>query len=285
MASRYELEVTIISAEDLKNVNWRHGKLKPYAVVWLDPSKKSSTRADEEGDASPYWNDKLVIPFNSLIDDSTLYVDVVHANAAEGTKPLIGSAKLALRDIAEDVGLGNVAERKLDLKRPSGRPQGKLQIKVTVREPPYPAVAICYARPYGVPPPASRDYAPPPHIAYSSPYSPAYGAPPSGCPGYGAPPAYGAPPSGYPGYGAPRSYGQQAQEQGSNYGQQQGYVAEEEKKKSKFGGIGTGLAVGAVAGALGGLALAEGFGALEKQIADDAADRVEDDLGYDGDDY
>ncbi|KAL0452477.1 UNVERIFIED_CONTAM: hypothetical protein Slati_1225800 [Sesamum latifolium] len=205
-----------------------------------------------------------------MIDDSTLYVDVVHANAAEGTKPLIGSAKLALRDIAEDVGLGNVAERKLDLKRPSGRPQGKLQIKVTVREPRYQAPPSCYLIPYGVPPPASRDYVPPPHTAYGSPY--------------GAPPAYGAPPSGYTSYGAPRSYGQQAQEQGSNYGQQQGYVAEE-KKKSKFGGIGTGLAVGAVAGALGGLALAEGFGALENKIADDAADRVEDDLGYDGDDY
>ncbi|KAL2249016.1 protein SRC2-like [Sesamum indicum] len=270
MASRYELEVTIISAEDLKNVNWRHGKLKPYAVVWLDPSKKSSTRADEEGDASPHWNDKLLIPFNSLIDDSTLYVDVVHANAAEGTKPLIGSAKLSVRDIAENVGLGNVAERKLDLKRPSGRPQGKLQVKVTVREPRYHAPAPCYAMPYGVPPPAFGDYVQPPQTAYGSPY--------------GVPPTYGAPPSGYPGYAAPRSYGQLAQEQGSNYGQQQGYAAEE-KKKSKFGGIGTGLAVGAVAGALGGLALAEGFGALEHKIADDAADRVENDLGYDGDDY
>ncbi|KAK4403610.1 hypothetical protein Sango_0729600 [Sesamum angolense] len=270
MASRYELEVTIISAEDLKNINWRHGKLKPYAVVWLDPSNKSSTRADEEGDASPYWNDKLLIPFNSLIDDSTLYVEVVHANAAEGTKQLIGSAKLALRDIAEDVGLGNVAERKLELKRPSGRPQGKLQIKVTVREPRFQGPASCYAMPYGVPPSMFRGYVTPPAIPYGRPY--------------GAPPARGTPPSVYPDYAAPRSYGQLAPEQGSNYGQQQGYVAEE-KKRSKFGGIGTGLAVGAVAGALGGLALAEGFGALEHKIADDAADRVEDDLGYDGDDY
>ncbi|KAK4436283.1 hypothetical protein Salat_0792000 [Sesamum alatum] len=267
MGSRYELEVTVISAGDLKNVNWRHGKLKPYAVVWLDPSKQASTVADEEGDASPYWNDKLLIPFNSPIDDSTLYVEVVHANATEGTKPLIGSAKLALHDIVENVGLGNVAERKLDLKRPSGRPQGKLQIKVIVHEPRH------YATPYGVPPPGSRDYAPPPPAPYGSPYGapPAYGAPASGNPGYPAPPSYGQP-----------SYGQLGQGQGRNYGQQQGYAVEE-KKKSKFGGIGTGLAVGAVAGALGGLALAEGFGALEHKIADDGAVRVEDD--YDGDDY
>ncbi|KAK6151627.1 hypothetical protein DH2020_014262 [Rehmannia glutinosa] len=37
--------------------------------------------------------------------------------------------------------------------------------------------------------------------------------------------------------------------------------------------------------ALGGLALAEGVDALEDNIAEDVADRVEDDLGYNGDDY
>ncbi|KAI3471155.1 hypothetical protein Pfo_027818 [Paulownia fortunei] len=237
--------------QDLKNVNWRHGKLKPYAVVWLDPSKKCSTRADEEGDASPYWDDKLLIPINSPIEDSTLYIDVVHANAAEDTKPLIGSAKLALRTSLTTSDWG---------------------VKVSVREPRYRAPDPYYAPPYGVPPAGSRDFAPPPPPPYGSPY--------------GAPPAYGAPPSGYPAYGAPPSYGQPSyvqppHELGGYYGQQ-GYVAEE--KKSKFGGMGTGLAVGAVAGALGGLALAEGFDALENNIADDAAERVEDDLGYDGDD-
>jgi hypothetical protein len=58
----------------------------------------------------------------------------------------------------------------------------------------------------------------------------------------------------------------------------------EEKKKSKFGGMGTGLAVGAGAGVLGGVALVEGAEYLEDKIADDAAEKVEDDLGYDDDD-
>ncbi|KAK4431466.1 hypothetical protein Salat_0908700 [Sesamum alatum] len=271
MGSRYEVEVTVTSAKDLKNVNWRHGSLKPYAVVWVDPKNKCSTRVDEDGDTSPYWEEKLVIPFNSPIEDSTLHIDIVHANAAEDTKPLIGSAKLPLRDVVDDVGLGGRVERKLELKRPSGRPQGKVQVSVSVREPRYRAPDPYYAPPYGVPPPGSRDYPAPP---YGSQY-------------YGAPPAYAAPPSGYPAYGAPPSYGQPsygqpAYGQGSYYGEQ-GYV--EEKKKSKFGGMGTGLAVGAVAGALGGLALAEGVDALEDKIADDAAERVEDDLGYDGDDF
>lgn len=275
MGSRYEVEVTVTSARDLKNVNWRHGKLKPYAVVWIDPSKKCSTRADEEGDASPYWDEKLLIPFNSPIEDSTLHIDIVHAGAADDTKPLIGSARLSL----DDVGLGSIADRRLELKRPSGRPQGKLEVKINVREPRYRAPDPYYASPYGVPPPAgSRDYAPAPYAApYGGPAPPAvpYGGTPYGSAAYGgtpyggAAPAYGAPPSSYP-----SNYGQGQSAQPQGYGS----PVVEEKKKSKFGGgMGTGLAVGAVAGVLGGLALGEGFEALENKIADDVADRVEDD--------
>ncbi|XP_073130255.1 uncharacterized protein [Henckelia pumila] len=290
MASRYEVEVTITSAKDLKNVNWRHGKLKPYAVVWVDSKNKRSSRVDDEGDTSPYWDQKLTIPFDSPIEESTLYIDIVHADASEGTKPLIGSAKLPLRNVVDEVGLGSLDDRKLDLKRPSGRPHGKLEVKLSVREPRYlPAQDpyLAHSSPYGVPPPASRDYGAPPPPQYGNPYGappPAYG-PQSGYPGYGQP-SYGQPPTGYgqpAGYGQPSYYGQPGgYEQGGYYGQA---APVEVKKQSKFGGMGTGLAVGAVAGVLGGVALAEGFDALEDHVADEAADRVEDDLGYDGDDY
>lgn len=264
MASRYQVEVTITSAKDLKNVNWRHGKLKPYAVAWIDPKAKLSTPVDADGDTSPYWDRTLLIPFDTRIDESTLHVDIVHADADEDTKPLIGSARLPLRDVVDEVGLGSSAERTLHLKRPSGRPQGKVDVHVSVREPGYRDPEPYYAPPYGVAPPGDRDYAGP----YGAPPQPAYAAPPSWHPAYG-----GAPPT----YGQPAAYGQ------SSYygGQQQGYV-QEEKKSSKFGGMGmgTGLAVGAVAGVLGGIALSEGVDALEDHIADDVAE----DLGYDEED-
>lgn len=291
MASRYELEISITAAKDLKNVNWRHGKLKPYAVVWIDPKSKCSSHVDDEGDTSPHWNEKLTIPFDSPIEESTLFIEIVHAGAAEDTKPLIGSAKLPLRDVVDDVGLGSRAEKKLDLKRPSGRPQGKLEIEVIVRDPRYRVPDPHQAPPYGVPLPGTRDYPAP--APYASPYgAPApYAAPPSGYPGYGAahPPTaayqpYGAPPAAYSQGGY---YGQPAYGQGGHYGQpaygQTGYV--EEKKKKGGMGMGTGLAVGAAAGLLGGLAIAEGVDALEDHIADDVAERVEDDLGYDDGDF
>ncbi|GMH19640.1 hypothetical protein Nepgr_021481 [Nepenthes gracilis] len=293
MASRYgEIEVTITSAKDLKNVNWRHGSLKPYAVVWVDPARKSTTRVDDEGDTCPYWDQKLVIPLNAPPEDAFLYIDVVHANAAEDTKPLIGSARLPLRDVVAD---GGRTSRKLQLVRPSGRPHGRIDVDVSVRDGRYPAADPYRSRSYGV-----RDYdAPPPAYAtpYAAPPPPSYSTapPPTGYP-YGAPPqTYGEPVYGQAGYGqggygqGGYGYGQgQVQGQGSyGQGQVQGqgsYGQPVQEKKSKFG-MGTGLAVGAVAGALGGLALAEGFDKLEDHIADKAADRVEDDRDdYRGDD-
>lgn len=262
MAYRFEVEVKLSSARDLKNVNWRNGALRPYAVLWVDPSNKCSTRVDEEGDTCPAWDETLVIPLPGLVDhDSTLYVDVVHAGSEHDTKPLIGSARLRLCEVIDDVGFGERAERTLKLKRPSGRPQGKADVKVSVREPyhrdraPEP-----YQEPrYGVPQ-SYREYHAPP--AYGNPYA----APPAG-PYHSAAP-YGA--YGQPSYGVEQVYGQK----------------EKEKKKDKFGGMGTGLAVGAAAGLIGGLALSEGFDYMEDKIADDVAERVEDDLEHhDGDDF
>lgn len=259
MAS-YEVEVTISSAKDLKNVNWRNGPTRPYVVLWVDPNSKCSTKADDEDDTNPCWDEALVIslPPGERLEDAVLSIDVVHAGSEEDTKPLIGSARLKLKEVLDDVGIGERSTRSLKLKRPSGRPQGKIEVKVCIREPRYRSRDAYYAPPYGVPPPASAYPAPPP------PYGYPYSEPP--------------PPTGY-GYGYP-------------YGAQPAYAQAsaapppvEEKKKSKFGGMGTGLAVGAVAGALGGLALAEGADYLEEKIEDDVAEKVEDDVYYDDDDF
>ncbi|KAI3425413.1 uncharacterized protein J3R85_010336 [Psidium guajava] len=281
-SSRYQVEVTLIAAKDLKNVNWRHGPLRPYAVVWVDPKNKCSTRADPEGDSFPVWEQTLLIPLppGTAVDDATLHVDVVHAGSEDGTKPLIGSARLRLRDVREDdygySGGGRASKRSLPLKRPSGRPHGKVDVKVAVKETRYSAPPTDY----GVASPrASREYTLAPQ--YSTPY-----ASPAGYPSYASPqPHYEvqdryypmAPPAVYPSYGG-TSYGQPPQ----SYGRE-----EKKQNKSKFGGMGTGLAVGAVAGVLGGLALAEGVDYVEDKIADDVAEKVEDDLADedDGDDF
>ncbi|XVF71501.1 hypothetical protein PTKIN_Ptkin12aG0042800 [Pterospermum kingtungense] len=277
MASPQEIEVTLSSAKDLKNVNWRHGPIRPYVVLWVDPNNKCSSKVDKEGDTCPIWDETILIPLPAPINDgTTLFIDVVHAGSEADTKPLIGSAKLKLVEVLDEVGFGERHNKTLKLKRPSGRPQGKVNVELEIRQPRYHAPDPYRAPPYGVPPPASRDYpaAPP---SYGYPYSQ---PPPPQNPYYNAPPPY----SAY-NYNAQPAYGQASSGEGSG-----AYYGQEEKKKSKFGGMGTGLAVGAVAGVLGGLALAEGVDALEDHIADEAAEKVEEDLGYDaydagGDDF
>lgn len=281
-ASRYEVEVTVASARDLKNVNWRNGDLKPYAVVWIDDGAKCSTRVDLDNADNPTWDDKLTVPLppSTRLDDAVLYLDVVHANATDGVKPLVGSARLPLRDVLADTGIGARASRSLRLKRPSGRPQGRLDLRLAVRESaryydpsPYPA-------PYGQPAGTRDPYgAPPP--AYSSgsggqyPYGGGYGSGGYAAPPAGYPSAYGAPPQ--PAYGGAPPV--------AAYGAAGGapVVVEETKKKSKMG-MGTGLAVGAAAGVLGGLALAGGASYLEDKFEEGVAEKVEDDLDRD-DDY
>ncbi|KAL4191459.1 hypothetical protein AMTRI_Chr07g30020 [Amborella trichopoda] len=263
-----ELELTVVSAKDLKNVNWRYGDIKPYAVAWVDPGNKSSTRVDNEGDTSPVWNYKLTIPLRDRPEDSTLRIDVVHAGGEEKTKSFIGSATLPLREVIEDAGYDHSFSKKLKLKRPSGRPQGKIEVVIVIRDP--------YARkpapePYGY----GRQPAPQSYSGYG------YGAPPA--PPVYAPPAErsygsygGAAPSGGGYYG---NYGGAAPPAAGYYGNYPG-APPPEKKGSKMG-MGTGLAVGAAAGLLGGLALAEGVDYVEDKIADDVAERVEDDYGDD----
>lgn len=286
MGSRYEVEVTVGSARDLKNVNWRHGDLKPYAVVWIDSGAKCSTRVDLDNGENPTWDEKLLVPLppSSRLDDAVLYIDVVHANAAEGVKPLVGSARLPLRDVLDDAGGvgGPKVSRTLRLKRPSGRPQGRVEVRVAVREAlppryydpsPYPAPA--YGNPAGG---ASRDpyYAAPP-LAYGGPQPP-FAAPPAGYPAAAAAPPYG---GGY-GYGAPAAaaapaaYGDPAAAYGAE-------GAPPATQKSSKMGMGTGLAVGAAAGLLGGLALAEGASYLEDKFEDRVAERVEEETFGDGD--
>uniref|UniRef100_N1QU87 Uncharacterized protein n=1 Tax=Aegilops tauschii TaxID=37682 RepID=N1QU87_AEGTA len=94
MGSRYEVEVTVGSARDLKNVNWRNGDLQPYAVLWVDDGPKCSSRVDLDNGESPVWDEKLTVPLppsTARLEDAVLRIDVVHANAGGGTKPLVGS--------------------------------------------------------------------------------------------------------------------------------------------------------------------------------------------------
>ncbi|ERM94975.1 hypothetical protein AMTR_s00009p00221820 [Amborella trichopoda] len=118
-----ELEVTVVSAKDLHNVNWRHGDIKPYVAAWVDPNLKSSTRVGY----------KLTLPLRDRPEDSTLRINVVHGSGEAETKQLIGSATLPLREVIEDAGFDHRFSKTLKLKRLSGRLQGEIQVEIAIQ--------------------------------------------------------------------------------------------------------------------------------------------------------
>lgn len=322
-----DLDVTVISAKHLKNVNWRNGDLKPYAVAYLDPDRRSATKPDDSGSTRPVWNERLTLPLPFDSNDAysqtlTLTLDIFHSKPSETPKPLVGTVRVPFKDLVADLddfsssAAGPAPIKTLELRRPSGRPQGKVRIKVAVRERPLPPPPPPPEQNYQIPPPPSgyyystapppaaapmpqqplphaRDYRtfsqPPPPVAhysstvpsrqsqYSFPgsddaayYDPyyyssgaAYYSPPALAPA--RPVYYDRPgPASYGGPSAPVDYS----------------PSYEQKAKGPRMGMGAGLAVGAVAGALGGLALEEGVKYEEEKIAE----RVESDMAA-RDDY
>ncbi|KAL6580338.1 hypothetical protein OROMI_008362 [Orobanche minor] len=282
----YDLDITIVSAKHLKNVNWRNGDLKPYVILWVDPDRRQATKPDDWGSARPVWNERFVLPLSLSPRDSILKLEIFHSKPSETPKPLVGNLRFELRDLLVDSDESPIRLRTLELQRPSGRPQGKIRLKLGLIERP--------ADNYHTAPPSGYYYssAPPPPTPYSyrgyspSPYS---SIPPSSFSPPPPPPpqsyySYSNPPSGYyssycsPPPPPPRPFFErQSSLGGPGPSAPVDYTTYDYHKRSsaKLGmGMGTGLAVGAVAGALGGLALEEGV----KYEEDTIAERVENDL-------
>ncbi|KAK1320231.1 hypothetical protein QJS10_CPA03g01853 [Acorus calamus] len=168
-----ELDLTIVSAKHLKNVNWRSGDLKPYCAAWIRPESRSFTRTDDTGSTRPVWNETLHLPLppHLPLRDASLTVEVLHSRASDVPNPLVGVLRFPLRDLESDVGGGGVDRppivRSLELRRPSGRPQGKIRIKIALRE-----VSLRY---YGSAPAAryvDTAYSAAPAYSYGVPYYP-----------------------------------------------------------------------------------------------------------------
>ncbi|XP_068669556.1 protein SRC2 homolog [Aristolochia californica] len=132
-----EIEVLIISAQDLKNV--KHlTKVRAYAVVYVDSDMVSKTSVDEEGGVNPVWNERLTVNFRERTSPeedvlTALNVDIyAHGHLRE--KP-IGSARVLLCDVLKEGSADEPADNPiqcltLQVRRPSGRPQGFLNLWV-----------------------------------------------------------------------------------------------------------------------------------------------------------
>ncbi|KAG6527382.1 hypothetical protein ZIOFF_009481 [Zingiber officinale] len=101
VAGPLDLEVTVVSAKHLKNVNWRSGDLKPYVVAYIDPDRRAATKPDDDGSTRPVWNERLALslPFSSPETLLFLTLDVFHSRPSETPKPLVGTARSPLKEL------------------------------------------------------------------------------------------------------------------------------------------------------------------------------------------
>ncbi|KAK9077924.1 hypothetical protein SSX86_001981 [Deinandra increscens subsp. villosa] len=293
-----DLEITIVSAKHLKNVNWRNGDLSPYVIFWLDPDRRLATKSDDSNSTKPVWNERFLIPLPSSPAAAVLTLEIFHSKPLDTPKPLVGTLRLPIDDLPnlED----SAVIRTFDLRRPSGRPNGKIRLKLALRDRPLPDYQITHQPayyyttapppPYGRYPPSPSPYnaapslppPPPPLAAAPSPPPPApyhygsYSDPYSGYyqGGYYSQPQpsqtprpYSERPSG--GYGGGGSGGPSAPVDYAQYEQKQ-----KTGKVAPGPGLGMEVAVGAVAGGVAGLAVDEGLRYQDEKIGE----RVESDL-------
>ncbi|VYS45286.1 unnamed protein product [Arabidopsis thaliana] len=134
-----DLVVTVVSAKHLKNVNWRNGDLKPYVVLYLDQDHPLSTRSDDSSSIKPVWNERITLPLTRSVHETVLNIEVFHSNSSDLAKTLVGSVRFPLaRLIDSDGSMIPELINSLELVRPSGRPQGKIRLKLAIKDRPIP---------------------------------------------------------------------------------------------------------------------------------------------------
>ncbi|KAI9078808.1 hypothetical protein K1719_039266 [Acacia pycnantha] len=128
------LELNVISAQDLSPVS---RAMRTYAVAWIHPDRKLSTRVDTHGHKNPTWNDKFVF----RVDEDFLYGDtsavMIDIYALHWFKDIhVGSVRVLITNLIPFPRRDNPSSEMrfgaLQVRRSSGRPQGILNVGVAV---------------------------------------------------------------------------------------------------------------------------------------------------------
>jgi hypothetical protein len=256
------LEITLIGAKDLKQVNL-FSKMEVYAIVSIAggyDNTQHRSPTDTTGNRNPNWNFpiKFTIDATAAEQNRLTLLIKLRCQRALGDRD-VGDVHVPIKELLDGAGDGKQAQSqaqfvRYQVRKSSGKPKGELNFSYKFGEKVVRADEPVTAYPAGHPvgKVGSGYPAPPaPYAATSSgsyPQQPPAGYPPQGQPGYGYPPpqpGYGYPPP-QPGYGPPQP--------GYGYPQQgyAGYPPQQvqKPKKNKMGGMGMGLGAGLLGGLL-----------------------------------
>ncbi|KAK1369325.1 Auxin-responsive protein IAA13 [Heracleum sosnowskyi] len=128
------LELSIISAQDLSPVQ---RNLRTYAVIWINPERKLQSKINQTGHVNPTWNEKFMFRVdNEFLDSETAGVMIEVYALGWLRDVLVGSVRVLISHLIPPVlrEQNNSSRRfvALQIRRPSGRPQGILNMGVTL---------------------------------------------------------------------------------------------------------------------------------------------------------
>ncbi|XP_047313113.1 uncharacterized protein LOC124916443 [Impatiens glandulifera] len=134
------LEINIISAQDLQ---LHSKKMRSFATAWVHTNRKLTTVTDTQGGNNPTWNDKFVFRIDEEFlrrDTSAVMIEIYSVGWWKNT--LIGTVRVLIGNLfpPQSAAKRHQAQRgmrfvALQVRRPSGRPQGILNIGITVLDP------------------------------------------------------------------------------------------------------------------------------------------------------
>lgn len=142
MESR-SMELTLISARDLKNTNIL-SKTKAYAVAWIsnDNKNRQKTPLDKDNGTDPTWNHVMKFTLDeAALQQSRLVLEIViYANATFGDKE-IGRVSAPLNEFLRPAGGNKGATTSAhfvsyQVRKPSGKAKGVLNLSVKLAEKP-----------------------------------------------------------------------------------------------------------------------------------------------------
>ncbi|KNA07808.1 hypothetical protein SOVF_168530 [Spinacia oleracea] len=126
------LQINIISARDLATVS---RSMNTYVVGWVHPERKLITRVDHKGNNCPEWNDRFIFRVTpDFLSSNSSKVEIEIYSQAWLRDNLVGSVRVSIASLLPTDGPIGSTRRTVDLqiRRPSGRPQGILNVVVSV---------------------------------------------------------------------------------------------------------------------------------------------------------
>lgn len=94
------LELKIMSAQDLAPVS---RSMRTYAVAWVHPDRRLSTRVDANGRNNPTWNDKFVFRVDEEFLSSESSAIVIEIYAVHWLRDVaVGTVRVLVNDVVPE---------------------------------------------------------------------------------------------------------------------------------------------------------------------------------------